>query len=223
MPSKKQPEPEVQEGAPEWMMTFSDCMTLLLTFFVLLLSFSSFDENIFRKLTTSMAQALPSVGFSNKQKESFLDSFQIVYNQEIEKGSEKPTLEQGQEDGEKEETEFEDFRDRKVFIVDSEKMFWGRGASVSMAGRKILDITAEFLKQMPNRIVICEKSVKSAGKEDDSGLKRAWSIAEYMCKKHDMDYNRFTISQTGTIKNISDKTEGRRVVEIVLLERNLEN
>ena len=47
---RKQPEPEQEAGAPEWMVTFSDCMTLLLTFFVLLLSFSSFDENLFRKL-----------------------------------------------------------------------------------------------------------------------------------------------------------------------------
>ncbi|OGV54795.1 MAG: hypothetical protein A2X49_05070 [Lentisphaerae bacterium GWF2_52_8] len=32
-------------GCPDWMMTFGDCMSLLLTFFVLLLSFSSPDKN----------------------------------------------------------------------------------------------------------------------------------------------------------------------------------
>ena len=43
--SKKYIEPQEDRGAPEWMVTFSDCMTLLLTFFVLLLSFSSFDTD----------------------------------------------------------------------------------------------------------------------------------------------------------------------------------
>ena len=33
----------VEEGAPEWMCTFADMMSLLLTFFILLLSFSTLD------------------------------------------------------------------------------------------------------------------------------------------------------------------------------------
>jgi len=35
---------EEKEGAPEWMMTFGDLMSQLLTFFILLISFSMFDE-----------------------------------------------------------------------------------------------------------------------------------------------------------------------------------
>jgi chemotaxis protein MotB len=61
MPAKKQAKSEEQPaGAPEWMVTFSDCMTLLLTFFVLLLSFSSFDDRIFRQLKTIFGDALPA-------------------------------------------------------------------------------------------------------------------------------------------------------------------
>ena len=49
--ANKQVVPDEDPGAPEWMVTFSDCMTLLLTFFVLLLSFSSFDDDgVFRHL-----------------------------------------------------------------------------------------------------------------------------------------------------------------------------
>ena len=47
-PQQVQEEP--QEGVPAWMTTFSDCMTLLLTFFVLLLTFSSFDPVALRQL-----------------------------------------------------------------------------------------------------------------------------------------------------------------------------
>ena len=36
--------PECPKGAPKWMTTFSDMTTLLLTFFVLLLSMANFDK-----------------------------------------------------------------------------------------------------------------------------------------------------------------------------------
>ena len=38
-------EEEVPPGAPEWIVTFSDLTSLLVTFFVMLMSFSSFDES----------------------------------------------------------------------------------------------------------------------------------------------------------------------------------
>ena len=62
-------EEEDPGGAPEWMVTFSDCMTLLLTFFVLLLSFSSFDKETLPALGQSLAKALPSIGLSGKDKQ----------------------------------------------------------------------------------------------------------------------------------------------------------
>ncbi len=36
---------EVPAGAPEWIVTFSDMVSLLVTFFVMLMSFSSMDDN----------------------------------------------------------------------------------------------------------------------------------------------------------------------------------
>ena len=36
---------EIEKGAPAWVVTFGDLMSLLLTFFVLLLSFSKVEEN----------------------------------------------------------------------------------------------------------------------------------------------------------------------------------
>lgn len=41
---RKSDSSEEQGGCPGWMMTFGDIMSLLLTFFVLLISFSSFDK-----------------------------------------------------------------------------------------------------------------------------------------------------------------------------------
>lgn len=46
------------EGAPMWIVTFSDLMSLLLTFFVLLLSFSTIQEEEFNKAMSSLQGAL---------------------------------------------------------------------------------------------------------------------------------------------------------------------
>ena len=39
LPAKKPP-----IGCPGWMMTFGDCMSLLVTFFVMMIAFSSMEE-----------------------------------------------------------------------------------------------------------------------------------------------------------------------------------
>lgn len=41
-------------GIPAWVMTFADLMTLLMCFFVLLLSFSEMDQNKYKKIAGSM-------------------------------------------------------------------------------------------------------------------------------------------------------------------------
>ncbi len=55
-------EPECPAGAPLWMVTFSDLVTLLLTFFVLLLSMANMDEVKFDDAKSSIKEAF---GFSN--------------------------------------------------------------------------------------------------------------------------------------------------------------
>lgn len=49
--------PPPSEGAPEWMCTFADLMSLLLCFFVLLLSFSEMDRQKFKEIAGALAQA----------------------------------------------------------------------------------------------------------------------------------------------------------------------
>ena len=51
------PQEEVEEGAPLWVVTFGDLMSLLMCFFVLLLSFSEMDRKKYRMVSGSMANA----------------------------------------------------------------------------------------------------------------------------------------------------------------------
>lgn len=52
-----QPKEEVVEGAPDWVVTFGDLMSLLLCFFVLLLSFSETDRQKYKEIAGAMKDA----------------------------------------------------------------------------------------------------------------------------------------------------------------------
>ncbi len=49
--------PECEEGLPAWMGTFADLMSLLMCFFVLLLSMATMDANRFKKMAESLNDA----------------------------------------------------------------------------------------------------------------------------------------------------------------------
>jgi len=50
-------EQKCDEGAPGWVVTFGDMMSLLLTFFILLLSFASMEQAKFQVIASSMNKA----------------------------------------------------------------------------------------------------------------------------------------------------------------------
>lgn len=56
-PPKKERKTDVPAGAPAWMVTYSDLVTLLLTFFVLLLSMSNMNPTKFTAASTSLKDA----------------------------------------------------------------------------------------------------------------------------------------------------------------------
>jgi len=228
---KKQPTgPDEAPGAPEWMVTFSDCMTLLLTFFVLLLSFSAFDEDILKKIAGSFNESFSYLGKNKaKNKESFLATSQFVSGVKLEEGSETPTLQQGQSDGVREEVEEVDYVNRKVFVNPSSKMFWARGSTISSNGQQTLLNVANFLKEIPGRVVISENGPEH-DENNQLGLVRAWEVFEYFTNKTGLNRNRFSISSQSTLSNGAVGPEpsqesggdGRRL-EIVILDRRLYN
>lgn len=64
----KIPEPEVKPGAPDWVVTFGDMMSLLMVFFVLLLSFSTMEIEKFKTVAGMMREA-----FGVQAERSFAD------------------------------------------------------------------------------------------------------------------------------------------------------
>lgn len=227
---KKQVESDEELGAPEWMVTFSDCMTLLLTFFVLLLSFSSFDNRIFRRLKVGYSTALTTVSVVRKSdRDAFLYIPPVRHVAELRKGSEKPTSSQKLQDGLLKETKIVNLNTGIAFLIPSKKLFWAQGATLSPEGRDIMDLMTPFLKGSPSRFVISEHGPANAQTSKYYGLPRAWAVTEYLTKEQNLDSNRFSISTEGTLtkKNLGNRqlsqesSETERTVEIALLQRSI--
>ena len=75
-------------GLPAWMGTFADLMSLLMCFFVLLLSFSEMDAMKFKRLAGSMAQAF---GVQNKLNVTDIPKGTSIIAQEFSPGRPETT------------------------------------------------------------------------------------------------------------------------------------
>ncbi|XPV75862.1 MAG: flagellar motor protein MotB [Desulfovibrio sp.] len=67
---KIQGEPQIEEGLPLWMATFADMVTLLLCFFVLMLSFTTQEINNFKKLKGALKEAFGVQSQDSEAKET---------------------------------------------------------------------------------------------------------------------------------------------------------
>ena len=69
MAKEKPPEPP-PEDIPAWFMTYSDVITLLMTFFILLLTFSTTEPEKFEKVQVSAFGASGATGVAGKEHEA---------------------------------------------------------------------------------------------------------------------------------------------------------
>lgn len=81
--------PPKPAGAPKWMVTFADLSTLLLCFFVLLLSFSEMDVAKFKQLAGSMREAF---GVQADIKSKHIPKGTSIIAREFSPGRPQPTV-----------------------------------------------------------------------------------------------------------------------------------
>lgn len=212
---RKQVQEEEPAGAPEWMITFSDCMTLLLTFFVLLLSFATFDPDTLPVLGMSFARSLPTLGLSSKDKQDSMYEKQLS-NEKVKQvdGTEIPNDSTSQTSNFMKEKKPLDFRNLKVFTIESKEFFWGKGSAISKEGREVLDALAQFVNHQTGRIVISEN-----GPDGDIrlGLDRSMAIMYYLTKNHKIEESRFSVTAATTLRS----PPKQRQLEITLLDRSV--
>lgn len=74
MSKKRKKMEEASEGAPEWMTTYSDLVTLLLTFFILLFSMASIDVQKFQEVAFSLRSTFSNISSGSEFMENSGDS-----------------------------------------------------------------------------------------------------------------------------------------------------
>jgi chemotaxis protein MotB len=214
---KPKQEEESGEGAPLWIISFADMMSLLMAFFVMLSTFSSFGPAEAERLQKAMTAALaPNFygGWNAFSPRPAVGPQAIAAGQQ-EQGSDRPTLEETQGNGLLAETKSEEFRTRKVFLIESRTVFWGAGATLSREGRDFLDTLAAFAARMPGRIVIAESGPDA---DPELGFNRALRTLTYLAARG-VAKQRCCIGTRGTLPDQDSGTE--RKLEIAILDESI--
>jgi flagellar motor protein MotB len=213
---RKQQEEESGEGAPLWIISFADMISLLMAFFVMLATFSGFGPGETAKLQriTKVALAPNYYGGWFKYSPRAAIGPQAIKPGQFEKGSEKPTFEEATSKGLLAETKPEAFRTRKIFLIESKKMFWAAGTTLSKDGHDFLNILASFVNKLRDRIVINENG---PGDDSELGIFRAIVVVKYLTSKG-ISKNRFSIAAKGMLPEENFRPE--RMLEITLLDES---
>ncbi len=176
MPEQGRPQPEEQsDGAPAWMLTFGDAVTLLLTFFVLLLTYSTPTEEDFQAFAqglmagTQRMSVLPaghpaaSLSRARRRLEESRLSTQ---------GAEKPSMESESpiEDLKRhyEEIDISRLKSLKGAVVIRIPLgdLFGTGEELTQAGRDVLDRVVQMTRAKSYSIVVRVRPGKGVSAEE---------------------------------------------------------
>jgi len=183
----------------DWLVTFSDCMTLLLAFFVMLLSFSSFDPDELNWVLQSLGPSRPSLfeGVRPKLDKPVHEERPVDW---AESGSDVPTQKDNFDSIDKPRDPLEDlsadaYRDRRVLTVPSQMLFLGRTNLLRGQARPMLSAIADYLRLVPCRVIVSETVASGADAETrDLGLARTWAVLGHFTEQEGLEDDRFGIA-----------------------------
>ena len=225
---------EVEEGAPLWIVTFGDLMSLLMCFFVLLLSFSEMDRNKYRIVSGSMRNA-----FGIQRKKPIFESpkgqkmISKEFDQAIVLVRVKEVIDPIMNELESEYEELKDsveveVKDNRVTIrMMGEATFDTGQAKLRKEFLPLLLKIGEVLSKTESEIIIAghTDNVPLIGGTYKSNLglsmARAGSVAEYLLKSTSIDPEKLSTMGFGEYRPLAsnDTVEGRqknRRVEIIV-------
>lgn len=213
MAKAKKVEEEGGESAPLWMISFADMISLLMAFFVMLSSFTAFDDTETKKLRATVRATLAYAGgwMGSIPMDSL--GWNPGNDQKAKTGTERPPVEETIRTGSIEETQAAGFPDNKVFLVRRDFLFVSSGSVLSSDGKKWLEALASYGAKMPGRIVIAEPSVEPNAAFDS---RRLVAIAEYL-QEQKMDPARISISSRGTLP--PQDAKAGQFIEFSLLDK----
>ncbi|MEZ4388753.1 MAG: OmpA family protein [Candidatus Krumholzibacteriia bacterium] len=152
--SKKQRPVVIKQGLDGWVMTYGDMMSLLLTFFVLIVSFSSMQEAKFKDAAESLRRAFGVMNnpqsviefndplvpkYETEESKNLLDELKAVEMALLEANAGKSVELQYTSDGVR-------------FRIDAPVLFAAGATDINPGSHRILDILAGFLGRIPGDI-----------------------------------------------------------------------
>ncbi len=230
-------------GSPGWMTTFSDLMSLLLTFFILLYSMSNIDSQKFEEMTKSLQGVLSGLGYT-QVLEGQDSSMEIPEEDETAKDEvlETSTLEDEIQDVYEKVIDYVEaegldadvtvnYNKRGIFVDIKEAILFDLGSSgIKTSGLEVLKKIEGILQEFDNEIVI-------EGHTDDIPMQgglypsnwelstaRSVSVVRYLSETGNIGQNRLSAVGYGEYKpivpNINEKNRAinRRVNILIIFD-----
>ncbi|WP_272699167.1 OmpA/MotB family protein [Desulfovibrio sp. Fe33] len=134
------------EGIPLWMVTFADCMTLMLTFFILLVSMATIDQ---RRKLVALGSIIGTFGFNKQSYDTFSkeDTKKTVEPGPMDSGDLEP-LQSLKWENVDADINFSSNRFVQILSINASLLFGSDGSALSPAGRATLDRFMPLLRQV---------------------------------------------------------------------------
>ena len=236
MARKKQEEHKA--GAPEWLATYGDMMTLLLVFFVLLFSMSSVDTERYKAVVQSLSGSL---GVLDSGTTVSLEP--LVNNYPSDSPTETPTEYEEFSDMEEElqkileESELKgqvklELNERGLLIRFLDSVLFDSGkADLKPQAMEIIDKVSGILKETPKKVIVeghtdnIPISTYKFPSNWELSTTRAVNVVKYMIDHNSIDPVRLSAAGYSDQHPISDNNtvDGRknnRRVDMVILRSN---
>ena len=205
------PKPQEEEGgesAPLWIISFADMISLLMAFFVMLSTFSSFGPRESETIrTVARMTVTPNYGWYKRTPQSSIRPT-LVAAGDGPVGSERPTLESTSNGKSMKESYSSDYKNARIFTAESSSMFLAKGQTLSPKGRDTLGKLAAFLAKVPGQIVIFERGPVG---DTDLSIGRAVAIVREL-QEGGIPKERCNISASTMLEGVTTT----RQIEIVI-------
>lgn len=238
--AKKQKCPECPpEGAPAYMATYGDMMTLLVTFFVLLISFSSIQEVKFQKAISSLRGALGVLkadagAYVRKPRTPMYEFKDEEMQYQLEKVLEDMRRITEEESTPESQLSVEKSKDRIHFSISSPMLFDSGHAELKPEADAVLKTIAEILAMTPFEVRVeghtdSDRLMPGARYRNNWELSaaRALAVVEQFLSYEDLDIDpsRFQAIGYGEFHPLADNDteEGKKLNRRVEIYVNLKS